>query len=153
MDAGTRPHVDHEIRGADRLLVVFDDDDGVADVAQVGQGLEQAFVVALVQADGGLVQDVHDADQAGADLAGEPDALALAAGEGLGAARERQIVQAHVGEKAQTGGDLLGDAGADLAAVAGQVQGLEPGECLAHRQGRDGREVAVRDQAHGAPPR
>jgi hypothetical protein len=50
-----------------------------------GERAEQARVVALVQADRGLVEHVHHADQAGADLAGQADALRLAAGQRIGA--------------------------------------------------------------------
>jgi hypothetical protein len=39
MHAGARPQIDDQIGRADRLLVVLDHDDRVADVAQVGQGL------------------------------------------------------------------------------------------------------------------
>ena len=70
---------------------------------------EQALVVALVQADRGLVEDVHDADQPGADLAGEPDALRFAARQGLGAAIERQVVEPDIGQESQPVGDLLDD--------------------------------------------
>ena len=60
------------------------------------QRREQAPVVALVQPDRGLIQHVHDAGEAGADLACQADALRFAAGERLGAAVERQIVKADV---------------------------------------------------------
>ena len=42
----------------------------------------QLVVVPLVQADAGLVQDIQHAHQGGADLGGQADALALAAGQG-----------------------------------------------------------------------
>ena len=100
------------------------------------QRAEQALVVALVQADRGLIEDVHDADQAGADLAGEPDALRLAARERLGAAVERQVVEADVGEEAQALGDLLDDLAGDLAAPAGELQRAEELERAADRQVR-----------------
>ena len=45
------------------------------------QRVEQLVVVALVQADGRLVEDIQNAHEARADLRGQPDALALAAGE------------------------------------------------------------------------
>jgi hypothetical protein len=61
---------------------VLDDDERVAHVPQPDQGLDEAVVVALMQSDGGLVQDVQDAYEAGADLGGQADALGLAAGEG-----------------------------------------------------------------------
>jgi hypothetical protein len=38
---------------------VFDDDYRVADVTQMVKGTQQAVVVALVQADGRFVEDVH----------------------------------------------------------------------------------------------
>ena len=66
---------------------MLDHDHGVADVAQVLERLEQARVVALVQADRGLVEHVEHAGEAGADLRGEPDALALAARQRAGRAR------------------------------------------------------------------
>ena len=78
---------------------MLDDDHRVADVAQVRQRAEQALIVALVQADRRLVEDVHDADQAGADLAGQPDTLRFAARQRVGAAVERQVVEPDVDRK------------------------------------------------------
>ena len=97
------PEIDDVIRRADRILVVLDDDHRVADVAQAMQRVEQALVVALVQADRRLVQDVHDAHQSRADLAREPDALGFAAGKRLGAAVERQVVEPDVDQEAAAG--------------------------------------------------
>ncbi|WDT81381.1 MAG: hypothetical protein MPW14_06440 [Candidatus Manganitrophus sp.] len=71
----------------DRLLVVLDDDDRVAEIAQAPQRFEQALIVALVETDGRLVQHIEHAGEAGADLRGEADALAFAARERAGAAR------------------------------------------------------------------
>jgi hypothetical protein len=118
VDAGGRPHVDDVVGGEDGLLVVLDDQDGVAEVAEAAEALQQAGVVALVQADAGLVQDVEHAGEARADLAGQADALALAAGERAGAARQRQVVQAHVVQEAEAVADLLEDASAISACWA-----------------------------------
>ncbi len=79
MDAGGRADVDDIVGGQDRVLVMLDHDDRVAEVAQVLQRVEQAGIVALVQADTGLVEHVEHAGQARADLRRQPDALALAA--------------------------------------------------------------------------
>ena len=79
--AGAGADVDQVVGGADAVLVVLDHEDGVADVAQAVERADQARVVALVQADGGLVEDVADADEAGADLRRQADALGFAAGE------------------------------------------------------------------------
>ena len=74
--------VDDHIGLAYGLFVVLDDDDRVADVAQALEGGQQPLVVAVVQANGRLVEDVQHPDQTGADLRGEADALGLAAGTG-----------------------------------------------------------------------
>ncbi len=77
--AGARAEVHDVVGRAHRALVVLDHDHGVAEVAQPLQGRDQPFVVALVQPDRRLVEDVEHAHQARADLRGQPDALRLAA--------------------------------------------------------------------------
>ena len=99
--AGARAEVDDVVGVTDRIFVVLDDDHRVAEVAQAIQRAQQPLVVALMQADRRLVEDVHDADEAGADLAREPDALRFAARERLGAAIERQVVEADVAQEPQ----------------------------------------------------
>ena len=106
---------------------MLDDEDGIAEIAQAAQAFEQAGVVALVQADGRFVEDVEHAGQAGADLRGEADALALAAGQGARGAGQAEVVEADVVEEAQPVGDLLQDAAADLQLLLGQFA-LERGE-------------------------
>ena len=64
MNAGTGSEIHHIVRLADRILIMLDDDDGIAEVAQVHQRIEEPLVVALVQSDRGLVQDVHHPDKA-----------------------------------------------------------------------------------------
>ena len=90
------------------------------------QRLDQPVVVALVQADGGLVEHVEHPDEAGADLGGQPDPLRLAAGERPGRPVQGEVVQPDVEQEAQPLLDLLehplGDlplAGAQLAPSAG----------------------------------
>ena len=61
------------------VLVVFYYDDGVANVAQVLERVYQSFVVALMQSDAGLVEDVEHVDQLRTYLSGESYSLALAA--------------------------------------------------------------------------
>ena len=59
VDAGTGADVEHVVGGADGVLVVLDHDHGVAEVAQPLQRFEQARIVALVQADRGLVEHIQ----------------------------------------------------------------------------------------------
>ena len=120
--AGAGADVDDVVGEADRVLVVLDDDHRVAEVAQARERAEQTFVVALVQADGRLVEHVHHADQARADLRGQADALRFAAGQRIGLAFQREVVEADVDEEAQAVADLLDDLDRDLAAPARQVE-------------------------------
>src|SRR5215208_7090772 len=114
MGAGAGAHVDDIVGGPDRVLVMLDDDDGVAEIAEALQGDEQSVVVALVEADARLVEDVEDSRQARADLAGEADALALAAGQGAGGAVEVEVIQADIVEEAEALVNLLEDGPGDL---------------------------------------
>ena len=118
VDAGAGAHVDHVVGLADRVLVVLDHDHRVAEVAQVLERLEQAVVVALVEPDRGLVEHVEHAGEARADLRGEPDALALAARQRAGIARERQVAEADVLQEAEALVDLLEDPARDLVVLA-----------------------------------
>jgi hypothetical protein len=61
MLAGARPEVDDPVRRPDGLLVMLDDDDGVAEIAEPPERREQLAVVALVQTDRRLVEHVEHA--------------------------------------------------------------------------------------------
>lgn len=121
----------------DGVLVVLDDDERVAHVAQPHEGLDQPVVVALVQPDGRLVQDVEHADESGADLGGQPDALGLAAGERAGRAVEREVVQADVDQEPQPLVDLLEDALGDLLVPGLELQLAEEVGAVADRHRGD----------------
>ena len=64
MHPGPRPHVDHVVGGEDRVTVVLDHDDRVAQIPQLTKRAEQARRVSLVEPDRGLVENVKHADQA-----------------------------------------------------------------------------------------
>ena len=110
--AGT--DVDDEVGRADGVLVVLDDDQGVAEVLQPDQRLDQPVVVALVESDRRLVEDVEDADQPGPDLGREPDALRLTAGQRTAGPVEREVVETDVEQEVQPLLDLLQDPLRDL---------------------------------------
>ena len=115
--AGARADVDDIIGGPDRVLVVLDHDHRIAEAAQAPERVEQPRVVALVQADRRLVEHIEHAGEARADLRGEPDALALAARQRAGGARQGQIVEPDVAQEGQPVDDLLQDPVGDLVAL------------------------------------
>src|SRR5260221_10058662 len=91
--AGTE--VDDEIGAANGVFIVLDDEHGVAEIAKLLEGAEEAIVVAGVQADGRLVENVKYAAEARTDLRGEADALGFAAGERGGRTVEAEIAGAY----------------------------------------------------------
>ena len=105
--AGAGTYVHDIVSGTHGILVVFDHDHGVPQVAQIFEGVQKFVIVPLVQADAGFVQDIAHADQAGTDLGSQADPLGLSAGEGRGRAGQSQIVQADIIEEADAGADLL----------------------------------------------
>ena len=55
-------------------------------IAEGDESFEKGGVVAGVEADGWLIEDVEHAAQVGAELGGETDALGFPAGEGVAGA-------------------------------------------------------------------
>ena len=122
--AGARADVDDPVGDPDGVLVVLDDDQRVAEVLEPDQGLDQPVVVALVQADRRLVEDVEDADQAGADLGGQPDPLRLAAGQRAGGPVQREVVEADVEQEVEPLLDLLEHPLGDLLLARRTARGV-----------------------------
>src|SRR6185503_10847598 len=130
VDSGAGADVDHLVGASDRFLVMLDHQHGVAEAAEALEGLEQAVVVFLVEADRGLVEDVEDSGEAGADLAGEADALAFAARQGAAGAVEVEVIEPDIVEEAQAFVDLFEDRSGDLVLGLGElgVESVEPPE-------------------------
>ena len=141
------------IGGEHGILVVLDHDQRIAEVAQTPQRREQLVVVALVQTDGRLVQNIQHAHERRADLRREPDTLALAAGQRARRARQGQVFQTDRLQKAQPVLDLLDHAVADFMLHLGQAQGLQEFHRLDDRLLRKLRNVqpADRDRKHLRP--
>ena len=134
VDAGAE--LDDVVRPPDRFGVVLDHDEGVADVAEVLQGAQQSEVVALVQADRRLVEDVEDTHETAAYLSGQPDPLALPSREGRRATIEREVAHAHMIQKAKALPNLLDDLARYLAFFVTQLQRLDM-QCQPSRGGEN----------------
>src|SRR5208283_4049175 len=88
---------------------MLDDEDGVAEIAETLQDVDEALRVARVQANGGLVQDVKRADEMRTQRRGQLDALRFSAGESGGQTVEGEVVEADFVEKLQAGANLFQD--------------------------------------------
>ena len=107
------------------IFIVLDHDQRIAEVAQTFEGRQQLVIVALVQADGRLVQNIQHAHQRRTDLSGKTNTLALAARQRTGRARKRQIFQTDRLQETQSIHDFLDNAITDLVLHLGQLQGMQ----------------------------
>jgi hypothetical protein len=151
-----RSDVDDPVGLGDGVLVVLDDDEGVAEVPQPREGLDQPAVVALVQADRRLVQDVQYAHESRSDLRGEPDALGLSAGQRARRPFQVEVLEPDVEEEGQARLDLLEDLVGDLRLAAREHEVVEELRAVPHGHGGhlgDGAAVDEHRQRRRVEPR
>ena len=156
MLAGAGAEVDQMVGGEHRALVVLDDDHRVAEVAQPLQRRDQPLVVALVEPDRRLVEDVQHPDEARPDLRRQPDSLRLAARQRRRRPLQRQVADPNVVEEAQPLADLAQDQPRDLALGLAQLERLEPLDRPPRRHRRqlvDAEPADLHRQALGPQPR
>ncbi len=140
--AGPRSEIDDVVGRPHRVLVVLHHDDRVSLIAEPGQRLQKPVVVARVQPDRRLIQDVEHADQPAADLPGQPDPLQLAAGKRGRRTVEREVLEAHVLEEREPAADLLEGLDGDHLSEGVQGQFAEELLGVGDRQGADFRQRA-----------
>ena len=117
--------VNDAIRGTNRIGIMLDDEDGVAEIAERLEDVNEALRIARMKADGRFVQNVERADEMRAERSGELDALGFAAGESRGQAIEGEIVEADFIEKLKTRANFLEDFFSDLVLCFGKREGRE----------------------------
>src|SRR5689334_18052382 len=93
MHAGPGPKLDDVIGSADGILVVFDYDDGIAEIAQAAQRANHLHVVFGMQADARFVEDVEHTHQSRADLRRKTNALRFTTRERAGTTIKIQVVE------------------------------------------------------------
>ena len=131
---GSRADIHHIVCCAHGFFIVFHHDQCVAQIAQLLERTEKLGIVPLVQADARLIQDIQHAHEAGADLSGQADTLALAAGEGRRRSGQGQIAQADALQEAQAGADLLEDLRRDEHVLLAEIQLVEKAQGVHHRE-------------------
>ncbi len=140
--------VDDPVGGPDRVLVVLDDEERVAEVTQPLERGDEARVVALVEPDRRLVEDVEHAHERRADLRRQPDALRLAARQRSRVAVEGEVIEPDVDEEAEPRADLLQHLARDRVLALVQTLGERgvPGQRIGHRQLRGLDDVPIPDR-------
>ena len=92
MNTSPRTYINNMIGRGYGIFVMFNHNHCIAQITQAYQGFEQALVVALMQTDGGFIEDIHNSHQTGTNLAGQTYPLSFTARQSVGAAIERQII-------------------------------------------------------------
>ena len=104
--------LDDVVGRTDHGLVMLDDDDRVAGGGERADDADEAFDVARVQADAGLVEHEQRVDQRRAETGGEVDAFDFASAQRTRGAVEGEIAEADLLEIAQTRDDgIVGEIG------------------------------------------
>ena len=115
-------HIHHIVGRQHHILVVLHHDDRVAYVAQLLERVNQSVVVALMQSDAGLIEDVEHVDQLRANLCGQADTLTLPSREAHRGAVERKVVEPHIEQELEAGADLLQNLGGNLLLLLIQLR-------------------------------
>jgi hypothetical protein len=122
---GSGAEIDDVVRGAHDVGVVLHHDDGVTQFAEFHEDADEAARVAAVQPDGGLIEHIAGAYEAGTQRGGELDALRFAARECGREPVEREVVQADVVEELQALADFDQDLFGDGGLFGTQLQAIE----------------------------
>ncbi len=80
MYPGTWTYIDNMVGRGDSVFIMLNHNNGIAQISESHQGLEESFIITLVQANRGLVKDIHHTHKASTNLAGQPDTLGFTAG-------------------------------------------------------------------------
>ena len=99
--AGAWAEIDDVVGDLDRLRLVLDDEHRVALVAQPQQQVVHPLDVVGVQADRGLIEDVGDVGERGAQVADHLGALRLAARQRARRPVEREVAQPDLHERVE----------------------------------------------------
>ena len=134
--SGTGAEVDHMVGATDGVLIMFNHDQRVALGLQLGQRVEQDLIVARMQADGRLIEDVGDAAQIRSELCGEADALCFTAGQRRCGAVECEITEADFVQEAQPAADFSDDVARNRRFAAAERHIGEFARQFRHRQCR-----------------
>ena len=134
MLACSRTDVDNLVGSIHRFLVMLNNNQRIAQIAQMLERFQQLAVIALMQADARFVQNIQHARQAAAYLRCQTDALRFAAAQRPRASVERQVIKAYVVEELQARHNLLQYLMRNYLLLRRQLQLCKELQAVAHRQ-------------------
>src|SRR3989338_1361178 len=122
-----RPRTDvHDVVGSeDRVFIVLDNDDGIAQIPQRFQRFDQAVIVTLVEPDRRFIEHIERSYQLRTQFRCQADALGLAAGKRIGPPIQRKVIQTDIEQKLQPCANFAQHYCGDLLLTHSQFQAIE----------------------------
>ena len=145
MHPGPRSDIDDVIGAEHGFFVMLDHQQGIAQITQSLQRIQQFPVIALMQADTRFIQNIQYTDQPRTNLRRQADPLRLAAGQRTGRPVQRQVIQSDIDQEAEPGVDFLADLHGNRLFPLRQLQLLKKRLAFAHRQMGDFLDVLAAD--------
>src|ERR1700676_1604600 len=112
--AGAGSEIEHAIGGLNGVWIVLNHEDGVAEIAQGFEDIDETLRVAWMQANGRFIENIQRAAEGRAEGSGQLDTLRFAAGKRGGESVQGEVIETDFIEKLQTGANFLQDFVGDL---------------------------------------
>ena len=132
MNARAGAEVDDIIGGPDGVFVMFDHDDGIAEITQAFKRGDKALVIALVQADTGFIEDVKNPHETGTDLGGQANPLGFAARKRASVTAHGEVIEADIDQETEAFADFFENTRANHFLLGSQSQTREELDGFAH---------------------
>ena len=116
MCAGSRTNVNNMVSSSDNIIVMFDNDYGITDVAQFLQYPKQPVIVTSVQTDSRLVKYIAASYKTRANLCGKSNPLCFTARKRPACSVKRKITKANIKHEFKPCPDLFKRLGCDQCA-------------------------------------
>ena len=140
----SRSKIDDAIRRSNRVLVVFDDEHGVPQVAQRFQDINQPLRVTRMKTDRRLIQHVQRTDQMRTKRCRKLNALRFSAGKRGRQTIQRQVIQPNFIQELQARADFLEDLFRNFPLAFGKLQRREGHTRFLHCEFADFRDRSSR---------
>ena len=111
---GIRTYLYHLVGSMENVLIVLHHDDGIAQVTQLLQSVDETVSVTTVQTYGRFVENVERAYERRTQYGGEIHSLALAPRQRVGRTVESEVPQSYIIKVVQARGNLGEEAGGDF---------------------------------------
>ncbi len=112
---------------------MFDDNQGITQIPESLEGGQELIIISLMKTDGGLIQNISNANQARSNLGCQTNPLALASGQSCCRTGEGQVFQPDIRQELHTSLYLLQNGMSDQFLLLRNLEILKPGQNFTNR--------------------